>query len=1294
MSEQPPLFTHSFLMSCWAEEYKGYCSSDEDTALLLKLKHWSEKDFQKETQSEANFLQTFFFELWGYVASGSAEKSAGYTLFPQFPVENAGQNGGVGKADAAMGWFGETELPNTPQILCEFKDIRSGLDTRQNRKGNDRTPVMQCADYLSFSRHQFTPYGNEKIQPSWGIVTDMNEFRLYYKARMPQQYERFVIKRSRSRNREAYLLGTTEEARQKRFIFSRLFHADWLLNRSGEPPLLGLFSAQGEQEKSLEKAFYFEYRDYRDELFKTLLAVNPLYKEQPRKLVRLTQKLLDRFLFVLFCEDMGAHLQYPVNLLRDLMSEYSQDDRYSADEADLWEEKVLRLFKSMREGTPFLKHPINRFNGGLFAVDIDLDGLHVPNKLFFRDFQGATPESLFKHKKTLLYFAASYNFGIEDGGDRAIGLYTLGRIFEQSITDLEIMEAEAAKEQSLMKLSKRKTNGVFYTPEWATAYIVEQTLGLRIDELKAKLDLQNFAVLSDESIASDHTKTKSQKEIGRLKKNTRSLQYFDLLDAYSEELGKLKILDPACGSGAFLIQALKRLLQEHEWVSAEKSRVNYQFSQGTVFDKAKAYREILAKNLYGVDVNAESVEITKLALWLHTVMPGKPLSSLDDNILCGNSLVDTSIEDVVGKLSVEQYERINPFNYHEAFSEVFENGGFDVIIGNPPYIKLQNMRRVQKEATDYWLNAEQADGSPRFRSTQTGSYDIYLPFTEKCIELLNPTGRMGFIQPNVWAVNEYGRGLREMLHETRRMDRWIDFKSYQIFDEAITYTALQFFSGQAVDGIKLHFAPNGGDDLVSLDWENVEALPYEKLPASDTWQFMPESERLLVKKLVDENPSLDEFPEIIVGFRGVETGADYMFHFHKVADGQYSYSKANQPSDVIELEDDIMKLLASGGDAARYTYPQPDVYVLFPFVIKDSRPHLLTEEEIRNLHPKAWEYFKSREAELRARESRKMDRDDRWWGYNYPKNLEKMSWPKLGIAQTVQNMEVFFDHRGECYFNNVRVGGISVPKIEDMWFLLGILNAQVANYAFKRMARAKDNDYFEANKQFIAPLPIPVVDDEQKQQVAEKAEKLQELHTRYRNELEKLTKRMNSAQFTEDTKPLRWIWAELPEDCKSLKQNDKAKATGLKGAALTKWTKEHYGRLLSEKLKNLAVRMNPKLILTVVNDDGELRLLADGVPAFDSVFVDEEEAPFIAAQWKYVIRTTNITPGLTAEKLLPLFLQIKRTENDNLKKQVMLLDAKLDQLSFEIEKQESEMNMLIYRLYNLSKDDIRQIALG
>ncbi len=1293
MTDTTPLFSSAFLMSCWAQDYAAYCASDADTTLLTNLKHWAEQDFQKETALAGHFTQKFFVNLWGYSNAGDGAQTAGFTLKQEFAINKAGQNGGIGYADAAMGWFGASELPDTPQVLCEFKDVRSGLDAKQNRKGNDRSPVRQCADYLHFAKQQFTPYGTEKIQPTWGIVTDMNEFRLYWNARMPHQYERFVIRKRSLNESGVALLDSGEKARQQRFLFSRLFHADWLLNRGNDAPLLSLQKAQQLQEKALEKTFYFEYRAYRDVLFKTLLAANPDYQANPRQLVRLTQKLLDRLLFVLFCEDMGAHLQFPVNVLRDILIKASQNTEFLPDVADVWNSDVLPLFKSMRLGGIFRSHSISKFNGGLFAADSDMDDLNVPNKVFFAPFQGADEASLLKHKNTLLYLSANYNFGIEEGGERAIGLYTLGRIFEQSITDLEIMEAEAAGEESLMKLSKRKTDGVYYTPEWVTAYIVEETLGLRLRELRSELGLTAFATLDDVQIASDHTIPTSKKDIPKLKQRGTTRQYFELLERYEKQLGSLKVLDPACGSGAFLIQALKRLLQEHEWVLSEKSRVNYEFRQVAVFDRAKVYREILAQNLYGVDVNAESVEITKLALWLHTVMPGQPLSSLDGNILCGNSLVDWDINSAEKPLSKRQLERINPFSYTEAFAEVFKSSGFDVIIGNPPYIKLQNMRRIQPEATDYWVAAKNADGSPKFRSVQTGNYDIYLPFIEQSVRLLKPEGRMGLIAPNVWAVNDYGQGLRETLHETRRMDRWIDFKSYQIFDEAITYTALQFFTGKAVDGIKLHFAPNGGNDLSNLDWSQVEALPYDQLPTSEAWQFMPEPERKLIEKLNTTCKRLDDESITTAIFQGLVTSADNIYHLTKISDGKYrSYADKQNPVDV-EIENDLMKPLVSGQEAKRYQYPKTDTYLLFPYNIKSQKSHLYSAKEFREQFPLGWKYLRENEQFLRQRENEKMDKEG-WYGFVYPKNLDKQEVYKLVVAQTAPSLRLCFDHDSSFYLNNVRVNGILPAGNEQLgWYLMGIMNAPVANYVFKRIAKAKEGGYYEANKQFIAPLPIPDANDEQKQQVAELAETLQTLHTAYRDELHKLEKRLAAEAMTDNTKTSQWIWAKLPDE-KALKASDAAKATGLKGKALTDWAKAEYQTALNSKLATLASRLSPTLKLSVKLDDGELTLMADGAPALDSVYADDDEAALIAVQWKYVIRSTNITPSVTAEKLLGELLKLKTTENTGLRKQIIALDNKLNELQVAIEAQEREMNTLVYGLYGLTKEEIAQVERG
>ncbi|WP_160167677.1 Eco57I restriction-modification methylase domain-containing protein [Methylomonas sp. MK1] len=1210
-------------------------------------------------------------------------KTMGYTLEQQFPINKAGQNGGQGKADLALGWFGNSELPNTPQVLCEFKDVRSGLDKPQNRKGNDRSPVKQCADYLKYASEQFTPYGNEKIQPTWGIVTDMKEFRLYWKSRMPQQCERFDI---------AEMIGQTESARQQRFLFSRVFHHDGLMNQGGESPLQSLLAAQRVRESKLEKGFYFEYRDFRTTLFKTLLAHNPNYQTNQRQLVRLSQKLLDRFLFILFCEDMGQRLDFPVNLLRDILSKESQDQHFDPEDVELWDGKIKRIFRVMREGGLFKPHTINRFNGGLFAEDDALEKLTVPNKVFCAVNQGSDAAALQSRYNNLLYFSANYNFGIEDSGERAVGLYALGRIFEQSITDLEIMEAEAAGTASLMKLSKRKTDGVYYTPEWVTAYIVEETLGLRLREIRAELGQANFSQLDAAQIDADHGIT-----TGKLKPNTQSMRYFAWLGSYEQSLSKIKVLDPACGSGAFLIQALKRLLQEYEWIASERRRISYAHRQTQLFDLAKAYSNILTHNLFGVDINPESVEITKLALWLHTALPGEPLSSLDNNILCGNSLVDWDIETVIGPLTDEQRQRINPFTYSKAFESVFAAGGFDVIIGNPPYIKLQNMRQLQSETTDYWVKARQAppgvekiDQPPKFLSTQTGNYDIYLPFIEYSIGLLNPQGRMGFIAPNVWTVNEYGEGLRKKLHDTQQLERWVDFKSYQIFEEAITYTALQFFTGQAVDGIKLHFAPHGNSDLSALEWANIEAQPYAELSTTGAWQFMPIVERKLIEKLGNNCKRLDDESLTTAIFQGLITSADNIYHLTKLSAGRY-ISHADKPNPVeVAIEDNLMRPLVSGQEAKRYQTPNTETYLLFPYKLDETKPRLYTQAEMAALFPKGWSYLKQHEYALRKREGGKFDTDT-WYQFGRNQNIDKQNTKKLLIPRLVIKLFCAVDFNGEYWMDNVDVGGVLVSQPAELFYIAGILNAPVANYVWRRISKPFQHDYYSANKQFIAPLPIPNATLEQKKQVAELAEKLQTAHSQYRDSLQKLDKRLGHNQMLDDrTKQSpRWLWPDLPE-VTQLKSSSEAQDAGLKSAALTAWAKQTAQAALERKLQKLALRLSPNVRLNVYVDDGEVILQADGINVF-SVFADEQDAVWIAAQWRQVIRKNRITPSVTATDVLKWLLNLKQTENASLRQQILDLDKQLEKLQSDIEGLEHTINALIYKLYDLNNNEIALI---
>ena len=196
--EHIELFSSAYLQSEFGAELESFRGSPEERELLERLRRWSERDLQNEVTAQGAFVDRFFKQLWGYKASGEGSRDAGYTAVPQFPIARAGSGGGTGFADLALGWFGLQTLPPIPQALCEFKDIRSGLDTPQRRKGDTRTPVKQCATYLHEVKAAL--HGNEPVQPHWAIVTDMNEFRLYRRLEMPGSYPCFAGAPSPSRS--------------------------------------------------------------------------------------------------------------------------------------------------------------------------------------------------------------------------------------------------------------------------------------------------------------------------------------------------------------------------------------------------------------------------------------------------------------------------------------------------------------------------------------------------------------------------------------------------------------------------------------------------------------------------------------------------------------------------------------------------------------------------------------------------------------------------------------------------------------------------------------------------------------------------------------------------------------------------------------------------------------------------------------------------------------------------------------------------------------------------------------
>ena len=384
------------------------------------------------------------------------------------------------------------------------------------------------------------------------------------------------------------------------------------------------------EEKNITKQLYTDYSLFKRELHQNLVALNPNFNAL--ELFKKSQKLLDRFLFIFFAEDrnlLPTNLIFRINKewrqLQEMRMNISLYDRYKTYFNDLNKgAKVILPAFSQTANASLSKeeHQIFAYNGGLFQPDAVLDGIIIDDEL------------LFTHTQKM----SKYDFLSE------VDVNILGHIFENSLNELDEIKAQlqSSTPNSLpteMGISKRKKDGVFYTPKYITKYIVDNTVGKLCADKKVELQL------NEEDYYTDKKRSKTTKQ-----------PLLEKLNQYRTWLLQITICDPACGSGAFLNQALDFLIAEHQYIDELQAKL---FGDGLILSDVE--KTILENNLFGVDLNEESVEIAKLSLWLRTAQPNRKLNDLNNNIQCGNSLIDDVA--VAGDKA---------FNWHTAFPKIFK----------------------------------------------------------------------------------------------------------------------------------------------------------------------------------------------------------------------------------------------------------------------------------------------------------------------------------------------------------------------------------------------------------------------------------------------------------------------------------------------------------------------------------------------------------------------------------------------------------------------------------------------
>lgn len=583
--------------------------------------------------------------------------------------------------DARIGLFDSSAEIDETVAVVELKGASINLDRPQQNKRNE-SPVQQGFRYkIQYRRCSFV------------IVSNFAEIRLYNDNQL---------------DFESWFLEDLVDPRGDYLHFKSFY---WLLNAENLPRLDGfskteaLLSDIRVLQEEMGTKFYREYSAARVSLLKSLHRNNEKVRLDLELGITKAQKIIDRVVFAAFAEDRGL---LPDNTLQRVL-ESSKGVPVAT-----WS-VVKAFFDGIDRGDAALGIPTG-YNGGLFARDPVLDELTIDDSAI---------EGVLAFGNTRF--------------DEDLSVSVLGHIFEQSISDLGTIKSRIDSGEGVESLedSRRRDDGIYYTPEHMVRFIVDRSLGeyLRANERRI---LDDFGLRRE------------------IQEKTYARRERDAYLAYREFLLAVRVLDPAAGSGAFLVQVFDVLMAENRRVAA--------ILDNDIFSNADFARQILRSNIFGVDLNEESVEITKLSLWLKSASKGTKLVGLEDQIKVGNSL--SSGPD---------------FEWSQAFPEIMKSGGFDVIVGNPPYVK----ERTNKKAFD----------GLHSNDVYQGKMDLWFMFGSLALDLVKvETGRIAFIATNNWTTNAGGAKFRKKVLKKGRILEYFDFNDHMVFEEAAIQTMVYVMS--------------------------------------------------------------------------------------------------------------------------------------------------------------------------------------------------------------------------------------------------------------------------------------------------------------------------------------------------------------------------------------------------------------------------------------------------------------------------------------------------------------------
>lgn len=423
------------------------------------------------------------------------------------------------------------------------------------------------------------------------------------------------------------------------------------------------------------------------------------------------------------------------------------------------------------------------------------------------------------------------------------------------------------------------------------------------------------------------------------------------------------------------------------------------------------------------------------------------------------------------------FEEKRFFHWDLEFPEVFidlenaswkDNSGFDVVIGNPPYIRSIRLKEVDIQSWSYYPLL--------YQSAAKREYDIYLCFIEKGLQLINNYGYCGLIIPNKWFTTKVGESIRNLLFHQKAIKYIVDFTSFQVFLGATTYVCLLFLNKQLNHQINVATLEKFTDNEKPLpcihgNW-NIGILGYDDL-GSNSWSFALDATQSLLKKL----SSLPKIEDIAKVFAGTSTSADSIFRLGKIQspDNLHSnifYSKILEK--VVEIEPQLIKSCLTGQNINSYIYDD-DSCLLFPY---DSDHNLLTANQLQTNYPTAWLYIDNKIIKnvLKNRENGRFINREDWYCYGYPRNLQLQQFPKIVFPDVASKARFTVDFSGHYLIDTV-YGMQLKPDVKiSLLALTAILNSSVMTWFLRVTGTNLRGGYFRMKTAYINPFPIPNID--------------------------------------------------------------------------------------------------------------------------------------------------------------------------------------------------------------------------